>query len=129
MDLYGVSPEVITACLAAVNPKYEYNLRFNTTRQKQTRNGWRIRGVLRPLNTRARGARLSGSGRYCTACSWEAHRDFMHAIFAHNPCARIKTMLADYRGAADFETKFPATADHNIGSVREPLTISDASIY
>jgi hypothetical protein len=37
-------------------------------------------------------------------------------------------MLADYRGKADFEVKYRATAAHNIGSVAQPMSIASASV-
>lgn len=41
--------------------------------------------------------------RRIAAVCWHGHRAFMRAAFALNPDARIKTVLADYRGADDFE--------------------------
>lgn len=129
MDIHNVPPDVVARAIAVLNDKYEGNIRFDCTiHPRATRAGWRIRGVLRPNNTRKAGARVSGSGRHCAACSWEAHRDFMRHIFAAYPHARIRTMLADYRGQADFEARYLATGEHNIGNQCNPLAIREASI-
>lgn len=47
--------------------------------------------------------------RKVAAVCWHGHRDFMRAVFALEPDARIKTALADYRGAEDFERKYHDT--------------------
>lgn len=49
------------------------------------------------------------NSRRIAAVCWHGHREFMRAIFKRNLEARIKTALADYRGAEDFEQKFEAT--------------------
>lgn len=41
--------------------------------------------------------------RKIAAVCWHGHREFMRALFARVPSARIKTALADYRGSEDFE--------------------------
>jgi hypothetical protein len=62
------------------------------------------------------------------AASWEAHRDFMFNLFAINPEGRIKSAFADYRGLVDFEAKYRATADRNVGSQMFPVTFSALSV-
>jgi hypothetical protein len=47
-----------------------------------------------------------GPTRRVAAVCWHGHRDFMRALFASCPDARLKTALADYRGAEDFEAKY-----------------------
>lgn len=47
--------------------------------------------------------------RKLAAVCWHGHRDFMRALFRLAPDARIKTALADYRGADDFERKYRQT--------------------
>lgn len=86
-----------------------------------------INGTLRVRDSHAVGARRSASGRRTPAASWEAHRDFMRALFAIDPNGRIVTALADYRGAADFERKYCATAAHNCGSQYRPASMADLS--
>jgi len=60
--------------------------------------------------------------------SWEAHRDVLRAIFVYDSQASVKTALATYRGARDFEAKFPATGCKNIGSQMCPRTMPECSI-
>lgn len=50
-----------------------------------------------------------GTPRKVAAVCWHGHRDFMRALFETAPEARLKTALADYRGADDFEAKFLGT--------------------
>lgn len=88
-----------------------------------------INGTLRVRDSFKEGARMSASGRHMPAASWEAHRDFMRALFAVNPAGRITTALADYRGADDFERKHAATANHNCGSQCQPATMAELSVY
>lgn len=98
-------------------------LYFKFTSQR----GRTISGVLRVSNSRAYGARRSASGRRMCAASWEAHRDFMRALFLVNPAGRITSALADYRGAEDFERKFTATYSHQAGSQMQPVAFGDLS--
>lgn len=53
--------------------------------------------------------RESGPRRVAAVC-WHGHRDFMRALFAVAPDMRLKTALADYRGADHFEGTYPDTA-------------------
>jgi hypothetical protein len=48
---------------------------------------------------------LSGNGRRVAAVCWHGHRDIMRDLFQLHPDARLKSALADYRGAQDFEEK------------------------
>ena len=65
-------------------------------------------------------------GRKIAAVCWHGHRDFMRAIFALDPEARIKTAWADYRGSQLFEDIFPQTGDRNIGSMIYPISARNA---
>jgi hypothetical protein len=42
---------------------------------------------------------------------WHGHRDWMREVYRVAPDARIKTALADYRGAVDFEARYRSTQD------------------
>jgi len=98
-------------------------LYFSFTSQR----GRTISGVLRVRNSRAQGSRLSASGRRTCSASWEAHRDFMRALFMANPAGRITSAFADYKGAADFEAKFAATYSRQVGSQVCPATFGSLS--
>lgn len=110
--------------LAMVQPKYVNNLKIMETWTK----GKRMRFVLRAHNSREHGARLSASGRHTPSVSWEAHRDFMRAVFEQDANARIETGLAIYRGSDDFEAKYLATGHKNIGSQMHPCTMRECSL-
>lgn len=68
-----------------------------------------------------------GSRRICgSAVCWHGHRDFLRVLFCYHPAARVKTMFADYRSKADFEARFEATGDTNVGSWAYPMAARDA---
>lgn len=52
---------------------------------------------------------LNGSGHRVAAVCWHGHRDVMMALFDRHPDARLKSTLADYRGAGDFLAKYRDT--------------------
>ena len=56
---------------------------------------------------------------------WHGYRDFMRGIFADFPNARIATHVADYRGSADFESKYADTGYKNIGPPIAPVIMAD----
>ena len=122
MNFYGFTSEQLASAADALD--YPAGVYFSETGKR----GRMIRGVLRVRNSRAEGARLSASGRHTAAASWEAHRDFMSALFKLNPEGRIQSMLADYRGAEDFEQKFPGTHWHQVGSQYRPAAFGDLSV-
>lgn len=61
------------------------------------------------LNKDGAGRRIPG------AVCWHGHRDFMRTLFGLAPSMRIKSALADYRGAQDFETRHESTYGHGNG--------------
>jgi hypothetical protein len=67
------------------------------------------------------------NGRYWKvhAVCWHGYRDFFRVLFSRFPTARVSTMFADYRGAADFLTKYPETAWRNVGSQFYPRNAED----
>lgn len=122
MQFYGFTQSELAD--AADRLTYPAKVYFSHTSNK----GRAINGVLRVRNSKLEGARLSPSGRHTPAASWEAHRDFMLNLFAINPNGRIKTSLADYRGADDFEQKFRATAQHSVGPMYCPQSFESLSV-
>lgn len=116
----------LVAALESVNGEYKGNLRLVDAESKG--NGVQFR--LGVKDSRAYGARLASSGkRHTPSTSWEAHRDLFRAVYRTHPDAVIVTMVATYRGSADFEEKFPATQNFPMGSRAEPTTIRELSIY
>ena len=123
MQFYGFTQSQLAD--AADRLAYPAKVYFSHTSTR----GRCINGVLRVRNSKLEGARMSASGRHTPSASWEAHRDFMLNLFAVNPEGRIKSSFADYRGLADFESKFLATASRNVGSVYNPVSFGELSVY
>lgn len=90
--------------------------------------GNRVRFTLETRDAWKHGSRTAASGRHMRKASWEAHRDVMKALFDVDADATIRTALATYRGKADFERHFPATAHKNIGSIMEPVTFRSTTL-
>lgn len=63
--------------------------------------------------------------RSCGAPCWHGFGHFLRCMFEINPEGRIKTALADYRGASGFEETY-RTTNRNIGSMMHPLQYADA---
>lgn len=120
MYFYKCTTEEVHRALAKANEQYEGNLELTAP----TRSG-SIR--LRTHRAKQLGSRLSWRGRCMVWASWEAHRDFLKALFEINPNASVRTKFANYMGKDDFEDKYPATAYRNIGSIMEPLTMPDCT--
>jgi hypothetical protein len=130
MEFYGWTAGQMQSALANADETGHYNgnLRLDVSREWSTRNGSRVRAVLRARDSHKRGARTSWQGRHTVAASWYAHRDFMHALFEINPDGRIKTAMADYRGSDGFERDFPETFWKNAGSAMQPTAFGSLSI-
>jgi hypothetical protein len=123
-DLYDIAEE-IGVCLAdrgsvnanrnpltRVGRAYSFGLRPD----KSTRNG---EGDY--LYQRVSSNIMFSEGRRVFAVCWHGHRDFMQEVFRRDPDARIKTAMADYRGAADFEAKYHETAYWQVGAPIAPV--------
>lgn len=78
-----------------------------------------------PVRSGVLGSRTSWKGKKLKAASWEAHRDFLKALFDINPNASVRTKFAHYAGKDSFYELFPDTAYINIGSQMEPCTMPD----
>lgn len=71
-----------------------------------------------------------GNHRRIAAVCWHGHRDLMRLLFERHPDARLKSALADYRGAEDFDRKYLGTRGstnaYNVGlSYGEACTCSE----
>ena len=122
MIFYGFTIEQLNSTAGGLT--YPAGVFFSET----SRRGKSITGVLRVRDSRKEGARMSASGRRTPAASWEAHRDFMQALFACNPDGRIKTMMADYKGIESFNREFGATYYKQVGSHYRPATFGELSV-
>lgn len=63
--------------------------------------------------------------RMASVC-WHGHREFMRALFALAPDARIITGIVTYKGSADFEATHDDTGYQNIGMQCEPVAYREA---
>lgn len=109
MQLWNVPASIVNAIVVRVSQdRYAGNVIFN--RDPEPR-GRAVCFTLRTKSAFGPGARRASRGRHLVSACWHVHLDVMQAIFNHTPEARLKTALADYRGAADFDAKFRATAN------------------
>lgn len=113
----------LRAAMESVNADYGHNLRFKRGPEVYGR-GFRF--TLTVVNSAKGGARRSHQGRRIAAACWHAHRDYFRALYKLSPAALIKSAVATYDGAEDFERTFPGTGYRNIGSRAEPLSFHDA---
>jgi len=116
----------LESALHHINAEYKDNIIFQNKPEK-TSHG--IKATLRVRDSHAYGARTSWQGRHGPYASWEAHRDFIRALFKLVPNASVKTGMALYRGNEDFEAKFQETASKNVGSQIQPCTMPELSVY
>ena len=124
MKLFTVPIESLSAIVRQISAdNYADNIKFKSLAQA-SRNA--INFTLTVCDSSAQGSRRSNKGRRIAAACWHAHRDVMSAIFSQYPDARLKSALADYRGAADFLDTFEATGETNIGSIAQPMRVDVA---
>jgi hypothetical protein len=90
--------------------------------------GNRFVARLKVRDSHAYGARLSWTGRHMPAASWEAYRDVLTELFDRYPEARVRTVMATYRGKDGFEANYPDTAYVNIGSQMQPAYMPELSV-
>lgn len=88
--------------------------------------GYGYQGRVSVKATKSPGARRSASGRALKATCWHAYGRVMVGIFDIYPHAVITTAVERYAGRDDFLSKYERTAEHNIGSVVQPMCIADA---
>lgn len=121
----GPYADLVTQTVAKVGRKlYKGNLVASITWATKRR----VRFTIETKDAWAHGSRTSASGRHMRKASWEAHRDVMRAIFALDGAATIKATLATYCGFEDFEAKYLATGNKNVGSMMELRTMRECSI-
>lgn len=146
MLIRKATPEQIAAALAAVNTAHDTTLHAGTSAYGNTGllpvgRGWRLTLKLEssrdPFHRHGHRsdsrnvAYNDGCGKRMSYVCWHGHRAFMRALYRLAPDAIIRTGLATYRGADDFERTHQATAwgsdpARGIGSLVAPLAYSDA---
>lgn len=114
------SREEMYRALSKANEQYEGNLILT----EPTRSG-SIR--LRTVKGGVLGSRTTVRGVKLPNASWEAHRDFLIALFEINPNASVRTKFAHYDGKEKFYELYPATGYENIGSQMEPCTMPECT--
>lgn len=124
MKIKGITEQdLINAVETASNDHYDGNVIFKRT---PDRKGNFLNFTLTVRNSRELGGRISHSGRRIAAACWHAHRDVMREIFDRAPDAILVTALARYEGRDDFERKYRATGEQNIGSMVQPMSMINA---
>ena len=118
MKVWGINRAGLDFALMLANADFAGNIKFHSEPKR------RGREYLVSLRTQEPGP---GANVYfhpaCTCCDpperkirqtgpsvcWHAHRDFIRALFEINPDSRIKSILSDYKGQADFEARHEST--------------------
>ena len=126
-DLYDIAEEI---GVALSDRGTVYNYRMPITKVGRAYSfGLRPTSYKNPCTGDHKYQRVSASvfqnERRVFAVCWHGHRDFMLALFDRDPDARIKSAMADYKGALDFLDKYPDTAYGNVGSQMYPQYASD----
>lgn len=112
----------LQAALNSANRNFDGNLAFKTFAPK----GRGISFTLTVKSSKGKGGRRGHTGRRIAAACWHGHASVLKALFGLNPAAKVISCRAVYDGQADFEGKFEATGDANIGSMMSPLAYRDA---
>ncbi|MEK7505901.1 MAG: hypothetical protein AAB597_03360 [Patescibacteria group bacterium] len=81
-----------------------------------------LRFTLRPGDDRKWQRRSATSGRRINAVCFHGHKAFMEAVFALYPEARIKSVMADYRGVEEFNRQHEEVGDRNISNRMRPMS-------
>lgn len=150
MLIRGALPEQIEQALSDTNAHYDTTLRFGDHYQnnglRPKGKGWNLVLRLREpgvFSRRALSGRCSCSASHtwwgATRCPsgihnarrlscvcWHGHREFMRALFALAPDARITTGIITYKGSEDFERTHNETGYRNIGSQMAPVAGREA---
>lgn len=119
MKIWGLTEAQLEQCATEIGVKlYEARVEGRAIRCRILPTGEKIEGDYKYQRTSASGWHAD---RRVHAVCWHGYRDFMLAVFEVNPDARIKTMMADYRGKDDFLSKYEETGYRNVGSMMYPM--------
>jgi hypothetical protein len=129
MKVWGVAPEVLRAVAESFGFRLYNDSRVGRATQFVLRPGPAMGNKYRRTSASFYGGfRKDGTPRRVWAVCYHGHWDFMEALFALNPEARVKTAKADYRGLAGFNALAPAVGDQNIGARIAPVAYADACL-
>lgn len=120
MEFRNCTPSEMQSALVAANAMYDNNLRIDP---EYKRGAYHTR--LRAVRSGVIGTRTTPRGKRSVNASWEAHHDFLKALFDINPEAKVRTAFAYYKGKDVFYKLFPDTAYRNVGSQMYPCTMPD----
>lgn len=114
------SEDLTLADLEGIAERQGMTLRNARTLEPTTRgrNAGRYRTALtlRPQpNAQGEYRREIRKGKRLYACNWQAHADFMRAVFHFDANAEIDSALARYRGLDEFERLHALTDRHGLG--------------
>lgn len=124
MKVKGITEQQLRAIVETVSfEMYDCNVIFN---REPERKGNFVFFTLRVNDSSRDGHRITHSGRRHHSACWHVHRDVMREIFDANADAILVTALARYEGRDDFERKYPATGETNVGSMMQPLYMINA---
>lgn len=136
MQIWGLTEEQVYQALADANKIYEDNLllksgRWNGSRQEGlVRRGRSFTAKLYCRSSRAKGAKRVGvQQRRSRHANYHAHYAFMFACFAINPEARIKSMMEDYKGVAEFLDRAEDVGKRGVASFPVLVTRPDGTRY
>jgi hypothetical protein len=118
--------EIVKIINAVSADKYSDNIRVHQDAAPIGKGGYGYRGRIIGQASSGEGVRTSASGRRGPWACWHAYGHVMLSILTTYPHAVISTSMARYEGLADFLTTYPHTAEHNIGSMANPLCVADA---
>lgn len=125
MFVWGVTPTQLAKIVRTISAdKYEGNVIFKNGPEMASSK--KMTFTLTVKRGAQPGGRRAPDGRKVAAACWHVHQDIMRELFSQFPQARLKSMMADYRGKEDFEDNFPETAWVNIGSEANPCYSGDA---
>jgi len=123
----GVTFDQVTKIINTVSAdKYSDNIRVHADAAPIGKGGYGYRGRIIGRSSDGAGTRTSATGRRGPWACWHAYGHVMRAILETYPHAVISTAVARYEGMAGFLSTYPETAEHNIGSMAQPLCVADA---
>lgn len=124
MLVSGVTVDSFVSVVEMISrTRYAGNVKLVYTPSPLNAAGTRFRVALRAESSRNAGARRTTAGRRSVAACWHVFRNVYAELFRLHPDAVVRTSMATYKGAAGFESNYPATAYQNIGTQLYPATM------
>lgn len=123
MKVLHTSKQELMETLAEINKEFDNNVMFDRFPESTvpTKNGFNF--TLRVIDSRAKGSRISSSGRRMAKACWHVHGEFFDTLIENNQDAIVKT---GYYGSSDIDKNGGNWKDRNIGSQYQPMYYSEA---